>query len=108
MSSTRHRPSDLRSPNLQPPRRTGARACCAILLLGAACHTPPPGLLVGDDYVPITGLDVAAATAMLQGQARIVGTAVAKERDTPWTGINLSTGHDARPGTVVMLFPRTR
>ena len=108
MSSVRHRPSDLRSSNLQPPRRTCARACIAILLLAAACHTPPPGLQIGDDHVPITGLDVAAATAMLQGQARIVGTAVAKERDTPWTGINLSTGHDAQPGTVVMLFPRTR
>lgn len=87
--------------------RAGLLALLPLLTLHS-CRSAPPGQLLGDSFVPLTAFDVAAAQAMLSGNAVIRGVAVAKERDTGWLGLNLSTGHYARPGTLVSLFPCTR
>jgi hypothetical protein len=80
----------------------------AVFSLHAACAAPP-GQQVNGEWLPLVEFDAPAAKAMLTGgKAKIQGVAVAKERDTPFTGINLSTGHWAEPGTRVSLFPHTR
>ena len=94
-----------------PCPAVGSR-CTILLLLSLstlpACRSAPPGQQLGANFVPLVEFDVEAAKAMLTGGTAVIeGRAVAKERDTNWLGLNLSTGHWARPGTLVTLFPRT-
>jgi hypothetical protein len=95
------------APRSMPPCSLQIVALLLVSPFVVGCAAPP-GKQVDGNWLPIVEFDVAQANAMLTGgKARIEGVAVAKENDTPFTGINLSTGHWAQPGTRVVLFPRT-
>ena len=80
-----------------------------LLLLTLLLAATTGSLRAKDDYVfPTASFDAAKVTAQLEpGTSTIRGVALAKETDTSFTGINLSTGHRAWSGTLVTLFPRT-
>jgi hypothetical protein len=81
----------------------------SVMILGG-CNREPSSVRTADGYIyPQVPFDVSTAQAMLQpGECELRGTAVAKEADrTPIMIVNLSTGHDAPPGTLVILYPRT-
>jgi hypothetical protein len=80
-----------------------------LLLLLVASSLANCAIHAKDDYVfPSGAFDAAQAAAQLEpGTSTIRGIALAKEMDTSFTGINLSTGHRAWSGTLVTLFPRT-
>jgi hypothetical protein len=73
----------------------------SVMILGG-CNREPSSVRTADGYIyPQVPFDVSTAQAMLQpGECELRGTAVAKEADrTPIMIVNLSTGHDAPPGT---------
>ena len=78
--------------------------------LMAGCSSRPPHVANEHGEVfPAVAFDAAAAQAMLQpGRCTLSGRALAYENDpSPLVIINLGASHDAPPGTVVRLYPRT-